>query len=77
MLAESAVRRKIVSSFAHFFNIGSITDSPDAIVVEQQAFQSREEGEVVDLTHFVVGEVDGVKLVKRGAEVFDQRDLVT
>jgi hypothetical protein len=49
----------------------------DSIVVEKEAFESRQVGEVVDLSDLVVGELDRVELVQRRAQVLDRRDFVT
>jgi hypothetical protein len=48
----------------------------DAVVVEEEALEPRQVGEVVDFPDLVVGEVDRVELVQRRAQVLDQRDLV-
>ncbi len=49
----------------------------DTVVVEKEAFESRQVGEVVDLSDLIVGELDRVELVQRRAQVLDRRDFVT
>jgi hypothetical protein len=49
----------------------------DTVVVEKEAFESRQVGEVVDLSDLVVGELDRVELVQRRTQVLDRRDFIT
>ena len=48
-----------------------------SVVVEEERLESGKVRKVVDFPDLVVGEVDGVELVQRRAEVFDHRDFVT
>ena len=49
---------------------------PYSVVVQQQRLEPLQEGEPVQLPDLIVGEVDRVELVKRGSEVFQDRDLI-
>ncbi len=48
----------------------------DTVVVEEQALQPGQIGEVVHLADLIVREVDGVKLIECGTQVLDQWDFV-
>ena len=48
----------------------------DSVVVENQAFQPWQVGKVVNLADFIVGKVDGVKLVQSSSQILDDGNLV-
>ncbi len=48
----------------------------DTVVVEEQALQPGQIGEVIHLADLIVREVDGVKLVECGTKVLNQGDFV-
>ena len=49
---------------------------PDSVVVQEEGLDPGEEGEVVELPHLVVREVDAVELVQGRAQVLHQGNLV-
>ena len=48
----------------------------NSIVVEDQTFQSWQQWKIVDLAYFVIGEIDGVKLIQRRTKILNDRNFV-
>lgn len=57
-------------------DVGSL-NSPNPVAVHQQGFQSSEQGEAVQFSHFVIREVKCVELVERRPEIFNHWNFIT